>query len=261
VVIDQVYPIGVMPSPGRHTIVANAAHFVVRGLKARFRDEKAELRAIREHVASTDIVCDIGANKGSFTFWLARWCRNGRVIAFEPQAEIAGRLASDCRTLNFSNVTVEPIGVYSKSGIQQLYVPRDHSPGATMNMTVAVQAGFTSVPVPVVSLDDYFSEDKRISLLKIDVEGSERHVLLGAERILRTFYPLLVFECENRHLRDEGVNDVFRYLISIGYLGSFVCRGRLLPISKFDAAVHQREDREWFWKSKDYCNNFVFAKA
>jgi hypothetical protein len=24
--------------------------------------------------------------------------------------------------------------------------------------------------------------------------------------------------------------------------------------------VHQRQDGEWFWKSRDYCNNFVFAK-
>ena len=28
----------------------------------------------------------------------------------------------------------------------------------------------------------------------------------------------------------------------------------------FDAAVHQRPEGEWFWKRKDYCNNFVFRK-
>jgi hypothetical protein len=33
-----------------------------------------------------------------------------------------------------------------------------------------------------------------------------------------------------------------------------------LPISRFDAAVHQRQDGEWFWKGRDYCNNFVFRK-
>jgi hypothetical protein len=33
-----------------------------------------------------------------------------------------------------------------------------------------------------------------------------------------------------------------------------------LPISEFDAAVHQRQDGEWFWKAEDYCNNFVFRK-
>jgi FkbM family methyltransferase len=239
----------------------DAARFVIRGLKARFRDEKAELETIRRHVAAADVVCDIGANKGAFTFWLARWCRSGRVIAFEPQAEIADRLALDCKSLNFSNVTVEPIGVYSKSGAQQLSVPRGHSPGATIGPLGAATAEFVSVPVRVVSLDDYFSAGEKISLLKIDVEGAELHVFKGAERILKACHPLLVFEREDRHLRDERLGDAFRYLESLGYRGSFVRRGRLLPISEFNAGIHQRAEGEWFWKSAGYCNNFVFSKV
>jgi FkbM family methyltransferase len=243
-------------------IGGHAARFVIRGLKARFRDERAELEAIRRHVGATDIVCDIGANKGAFTFWLARWCRDGRVIAFEPQAEIADGLAADCRSLNFSNVTVEPIGVYSKSGTLQLCVPRGHSPGASIGSAGAAAAGESvSVPVRVVTLDDYFSDIEKISLLKIDVEGTELHVFKGAERILKTSCPLLVFECENRHLDEQCVDDVFGYLRSLGYRGSFVCRGQLRPISEFDAKIHQRTEGEWFWKSRGYCNNFIFSKA
>jgi Methyltransferase FkbM domain len=109
------------------------------------------------------------------------------------------------------------------------------------------------------SLDDYFSESERISLLKINVEGVELQVLRGAERILRTFSPMLVLECENRHLHNASVADVFRYLLSIGYHGQFVSRGRLFPVSLFDASIHQRTNGEWFWKNKDYCNNFVFT--
>jgi hypothetical protein len=70
-----------------------------------------------------------------------------------------------------------------------------------------------------------------------------------------------VFECENRHLAPGSVQDVFSYLAGLGYEGSFVRSNRLFPIAKFDAAIHQRQDGEWFWKSKDYCNNFVFAKT
>jgi FkbM family methyltransferase len=242
-------------------IGTHAARFVIRGLKARFRDERAELEAIRRHVAATDIVCDIGANKGSFTFWLARWCRDGRVVAFEPQAEIAGRLASDCKALNLSNVTVEPIGVYSRSGTQQLAVPRGHSPGAAIGSAGIATGEATAVPVRVVALDDYFKASEKISLLKIDVEGAELHVFKGAERILKTSHPLLVFECENRHLGAGSVDDVIGYLMSLGYWGSFVCRGRLRPITEFDAKIHQRADGDWFWKSRDYCNNFIFSKA
>jgi FkbM family methyltransferase len=240
-------------------IGVHAARFVIRGLKARFRDERAELKAIRRHVAATDIVCDIGANKGAFTFWLARWCRDGRVVAFEPQAEIARRLASDCNSLKLSNVTVEPIGVYATSGTQLLSVPRGHSPGASIGPAVAATG--EAVPVRVVALDDYFKEGEKISLLKIDVEGAELHVFKGAERILKTSCPLLVFECENRHLGEGCVEDVISYLISLGYQGSFVCRGRLRPVAEFDVKIHHRTEGEWFWKSAGYCNNFIFSKA
>jgi FkbM family methyltransferase len=244
----------------REVLSSHARRFVIRALKARFRDERAELEAIRRHVAATDTVCDIGANKGAFTFWLARWCRSGRVVAFEPQAGIAGRLASDCKSLNFSNVTVEPVGVYSKSGIEQLSVPRGHAPGAAIGSLRSASGEPASIPVRVVSLDDYFSAGEKLALLKIDVEGAELHVFKGAERILKTSRPLLVFECERRHLGDGSVDDVISYLMSLGYRGSFVCRGRLRPISEFDARVHQRAEGEWFWKSRDYCNNFIFSR-
>lgn len=235
--------------------------FRVRALKARFRDQTAEFDVIRQHVRSGDIVCDIGANKGSFIFWLSRWCGTGRVVAFEPQPELARRLAEVCRVIGLDNVRVEAKAVYLHSGDQELFVPAGHSPGASLTHKAAEAKSFTTLSVPVVALDDYFDENDEVTLLKIDVEGAELGVFKGAARILRRHAPLLVFECENRHLASGHVGDVFSYLEALGYQGSFVCRDRLLPIVEFDAAVHQRQDGEWFWKSRDYCNNFVFRKA
>ena len=51
------------------------------------------------------------------------------------------------------------------------------------------------------------------------------------------------------------------HLKSMGYNGHFVASGRFLPVSLFDEAVHQRHDGEWFWKRKDYCNNFIFTAS
>jgi len=235
--------------------------FRVRALKARFRDQTAEFDVIRRHIRSGDIVCDIGANKGSFILWLSRWCAGGRVVAFEPQPEFARRLADVCRAMRLDNVRVEAKAVYSHSGDQELFVPAGHSPGASLTHRAAEATSFTTLSVPVVALDDYFDANDKITLLKIDVEGAELGLLKGAERILRQHAPLLVFECENRHLAPGTVGDVFSYLKTLGYEGNFVRRHQLFPIAEFDAAVHQRQDGEWFWKSKDYCNNFVFRKA
>ena len=234
--------------------------FRVRALKARFRDQSIEFAIIRQHLQPTDIACDIGANKGSFIYWLSSWCRNGRVIAFEPQPELARRLETVCRMIKLDNVKVEAKAAYSRSGTQDLFVPRGHQPGASLNRTAAAGENFETLSVPLVSLDEYFGEQEKVGLLKIDAEGAEFEILKGAERILRQHAPLLVFECENRHLTHGDVGDVFAYLERLGYQGQFVCRNELLPISRFDAAIHQRQSGEWFFKSKDYCNNFIFRK-
>jgi FkbM family methyltransferase len=236
--------------------------FRLRALKARFRDQRAEFDVIRRHIRPGDVVCDIGANKGSFIFWLSNWAgQGGRVVAFEPQPELARRLADVCRATGLDNVTVEASAVYSHSGHQDLFLPAGHQPGASLNRVAVEAESFTTVSVPLVTLDEYFDSSVPIALLKIDVEGAELGVFRGAERILRQHAPLLVFECENRHLSPGQVGDVFSYLEGLGYEGSFIRGNLVLPLAQFDASIHQRQDGEWFWKRKDYCNNFVFRKA
>jgi FkbM family methyltransferase len=233
--------------------------FAIRALKARFRDHKAELAVIRRHIAAGDTVCDVGANKGSFLYWLSRWTGNsGRVVAFEPQRDLASRLANICDACGLRNVTVEAKAVFSGSGLRELHIPIKHRPGASLSLPGPTAGELTTTVVPVVPLDEYFAPAHRVKVLKVDVEGAELGVFAGAARILREQKPLLVFECEGRHLNGGSVQEVFAYLTSLGYEGRFVHEGELRPLSLFDEAIHQRRDGEWFWKQKGYCNNFIF---
>ena len=232
-----------------------------RALKARLRDQRAEFGVIRHHLRPGDIVCDIGANKGSFVYWLSNWVGDGRVVAFEPQPDLARALAEVCGAIGLGNVKVEAKAVFSRSGVQDLFLPTGHQPGASLLQRAVEGDRFTKLSVPTVALDDYFAANDRVTLLKIDVEGAELEVFKGAERILRQHTPLLVFECENRHLTPGSVRDVFAWLEARGYQGSFIRRDKVLPLAEFDASVHQCQDGEWFWKSRDYCNNFVFRRA
>lgn len=231
------------------------ARFLWRAWRARFRDQSAELAAIRRNLGPDDVACDIGANKGSYLYWMSRWA--GRVVAFEPQPGLADYLSDACRQLRMTNVTVERSGVSDVSGSRDLYVPSENSPEASLIQ----HADAGAIPISVVALDDYFGPQERVALLKIDVEGGELDVLKGAERILRQHHPVLLLECEQRHLTHGTVADCLNYLTDLGYQGSFLDRGRSVPVARFEPAIHQAPVGDRFWTAPTYCNNFVFTPA
>jgi FkbM family methyltransferase len=238
--------------------------FLYRALRARYRDERAEISALRAAIRPGETAVDVGAHKGSFLPWLSRAAGPGRVVAFEPQPVLAGYLRRACRAAGLDNVVVEAAGASERGGSATLRVPGggDSSPGASFEPAVAAISSGRDVCVPVVSLDEYFREwTGRVAAMKVDVEGHELSVLRGAERILREDGPLLVVECEERHRGEGGVREVLRFLEERGYGGSFVRRARLVPIRDFDPAVHQRRAGPRFWDAPDYCNNFVLRKA
>ncbi|CCE02055.1 FkbM family methyltransferase [Bradyrhizobium sp. STM 3809] len=232
-----------------------ASRSVVRLLRSRLRDHRTELAELRHHIRPGDIVCDVGANKGSFLYWLARWSAPGRVIAFEPQPDLADGLARMCSQFALDNVVVEPRAAFSCTSRKTLFVPDGHQPGASLLQPAERSK---AIAVQTVALDDYLPANGHVSAIKIDVEGAELDVLRGAERTLRRCRPLLVVECDRRLATLARMKQTFALLLGLGYRGEFLARGRLRPLSAFDPEIHQRADGEWFWKRKDYCNNFVF---
>lgn len=234
--------------------------FLWRAHRARIRDERAELAFLHAHVQPSDLVCDIGANKGAFTYWLAKWASKGKVFAFEPQPRLADYLKQARQAFDWQQVAIEAKAVGDKDGPIKLFMPNgDSSPDASIIENPSPSAQGQSIDVDCVALDTFFPLKQRIAALKIDVEGAELDVFKGAERILREHRPALLFECEQRHLREHNVNHVFRYLERMGYRGQFIRRGRRYPINLFDVATHQPTTGERFWDKPDYVNNFAFC--
>jgi FkbM family methyltransferase len=235
-----------------------------RALKARWRDQRAEIRALIEAIAPGEAAVDVGANKGSFLPWLSRAAgRDGRVFAFEPQPDLAAYLAEACRAAGLDNVEVEAAGVSDRAGSRALRIPgaAGPSPGASLEAAVAERSPGRDIAVPVVTLDERLrTEGRRVAAIKIDVEGHELAVLRGAGGVLDRNAPLVVVEAEERHAGAENLAAVFVFFAERGFDGWFVRRGRLEPLAAFDPAVHQKRSAGRFWDSPDYCNNFVLRK-
>jgi FkbM family methyltransferase len=242
--------------------VAERVRFLHRGLKARWRNQRVEIGAIRGAVRPDDVVVDVGANKGSYLRSLSLAVPRGRVVAFEPQPLLAAYLARLCAASGYDNVVVEAAGVSSRDGTLTLAIPGDGAPSPGASFENAVRAGApTSVHVPVRSLDGYFAgETRRIGAMKIDVEGHEMAVLEGAERILREHGPLIVIEIVGTHTGAGSVEAVLDHLRTRSYDGHFVHRGRLEPLSTFRPERHQRVVGERYLHHPDFCDNFVLTR-
>ncbi|MDA1054150.1 MAG: FkbM family methyltransferase [Planctomycetota bacterium] len=226
--------------------------FLYRAWRYRWRVEPAEISFVLHHVSAGQTCLDIGAHRGAFTYWMQRKVGpTGRVIAFEPQPELARYLDDVKQSFGLENVEVVHAALSSSTGECRLYRP---SSAPTPSATVESGAGLDcSVTVPMVSLDEYLRDTsvRPIAFIKCDVEGHELDVFRGAESMLIEDRPTLLFECEQRHRGARPIDDVFDYLTSLGFVGHFI-EGRQLRALTSLPAEHRVHGH------RDYVYNFVF---
>lgn len=236
--------------------------FLFRTFKYRFRNDIFEIKFILKNVKKGDSVLDIGAHKGGYLYWLRKSIgANGTLVALEPQPTLFSYLRIALGKFDFKNVYLHHAGASSKNSHLELYIPKKEgltSPGATFESRKDISKGHF-IKVPVHKLDDLLKgRAKAINFIKLDVEGHELEVFKGAFNILTNDKPILLFECENRHLNETNVMGVFDYLISLDYKGSFFHNGELKPLSEFDPGLHQATQNGEIVNKNNYVNNFVF---
>ena len=234
-----------------------------RAWKTRYRDQVFELRAIRDALRHGGAALDVGANKGSYLYSMARWAGASPVVAFEPQSRLASYLSGACRRAGLRNVTIENLALSNQQGELKLFVPGDsHSPGASLEASIADRTDCHTEIVQVTTLDSYAAGKLPfpVRVIKIDVEGHELAVLEGALALIRRDKPLLVIECEGRHMPEgKTVQNFITLVESLGYRATLAMPGiGELPAGEFREALHQKQDGERFWDAKDYYNNFIF---
>lgn len=236
---------------------------VSRALKARWRDQAHELAAVKKALAGGGVCIDVGANKGSYLYSMARWSKSAPVFAFEPQRVLADYLRTACQKSGLPNVRVEHLAVSSREGELDLHVPGDStSPGASLEPGIASTTNCHTQRVKVTTLDAYANAHIKapVRVIKIDVEGHELAAIEGALELIQRDKPLLIIECEGRHLPEgQTVSGFISFIVSLGYSASLAMPGKgELPALQFDAGKHQKQSGPRFWDAKDYYNNFIF---
>lgn len=220
--------------------------------------EEPEMELLKWLVPRTGLAVDIGANRGVYTWRLSRIAE--RVLAVEANPEYIPYL----RRIAPSKVEVVNAAVSDRSGRTMLRVPREGAHrgglGTVEPANLAVSADAEMHPIEARTLDDLTS-NRRVSFIKIDVEGHELAVLRGAAKVLESDRPCLLIESEDRH-RPLAVQTIFEYLHPLNYVGLMLVGGTLTTTDGFSSEVHQRlvseSDLAAGYRPAGYVNNFIF---
>ena len=188
----------------------------------------------RQIIRDGDTVLDIGANIGMVSVLLSDLVgKTGTVHSFEPNPSLSDVVNQAVRRNDMHNTTVHPIALGSGNKTLRLLIPIENAGAASLVRNMG-SSDCQAVDVPVRRLDDICRKEKiaAIRLIKIDVEGFETDVFLGARQLLSSIRPdAILFELNKRTKRQIGEEPLIRLLKSYGY-GFFeiprsFCRMRL----------------------------------
>jgi FkbM family methyltransferase len=171
--------------------------------------EEPEVAVLGSLISRGGTAVDVGANVGFYTRALAR--HFDAVHAFEPNERLVGPIVN----WNHPAVHLHLVGLSSRPGVGTLHVPVVG--GVILDGWGSLNANWVPEAENVVKqrvnlncLDAYELSDVRF--VKIDVEGGELGVLLGAMETIRRNRPLLLIETIGNTRRE-----VTLLLSSIGY--------------------------------------------
>ena len=170
------------------------------------------------------VFVDVGANDGYYTLFAARLVGSaGRVVSVEPSSRERGHLERNLARNDLGNVTVVPSALGAATGVADLRVAHGAHTG---HNTLGSFAHDDVVPVSVerVPLETLDTMVTRIGLpgidvIKIDVEGGETNVIVGARKVLSSMRPILMMEVNDGALRAQGSSEAALLETLHGQLG------------------------------------------
>lgn len=156
--------------------------------------EPEELAIICRHFPTGGRFCDIGANVGNHSVYLARFMYARRIVLIEPNPLAIGLLKANVHLNGIDTVCdLSRLGIgLSDGAVSQAFIRTGHD-----NLGGArVKEGQGDIPVK--SGDDLLG-DEAFDLIKIDVEGMEIKVLNGLKSHLDRHRPKIFIEVDKRN--------------------------------------------------------------
>lgn len=170
-------------------------------------------------------VIDIGANEGQFAKFIRKSGFNGELHSFEPLDEAFRKLSE--LALKDENWTVYQLAVGDTCGSTEINVSENSVSSSILEMNdshleLAPQSRYTKKQkIEIKTLDsliDKLELQKGNIFLKIDTQGFEKNVLIGAENVLEHINTIqLELSLVPLYNGEELFYEISKYLYDRGY--------------------------------------------
>lgn len=164
------------------------------GLRNVLQESRLTQAFMRRHIQADTNCIDVGCHLGVMLHQMVTLAPRGTHHAFEPVPYKAAWLRR-----KFPSVTVHQLALSDQESIEQFYVNHDSSALSALRPAEGTDIG-DAISVETRCLDEMVPGDLAVGFLKIDAIGGELQVMKGAERILRKYAPIVLFECSQATL-------------------------------------------------------------
>src|SRR5262249_13015535 len=152
-------------------------------------EQNGEMLIMRHVLARTQgPLFDVGAHSGVYALLMSKFANERTIHSFEPVAKFAALARANCA--NVPNIQVHECGLSDADRTEVIFSSSQHpQTSGTMRFTHDFESmkKFDEIKCQFISGDNFCLQNAidNISFLKIDVEGMERRVLSGFEKMLR----------------------------------------------------------------------------
>lgn len=183
--------------------------------------EKYVNDAIKKYLKDGEDFLDIGSNIGFHTISIGNFISSekfsSKVHSFEPLFENSERIRTNINLNQLHEICiVNNFALSNKSGETKLILNSYDwlNNAETGNCSLATEErfdkGYKSVFCKIVTLDKYWEnfkqKNKKIGVIKIDVEGHEHFCLKGAKNVLEHYRPVIIFEIAKHFYEERKIN-------------------------------------------------------
>ncbi len=180
---------------------------------------ESEVELIKQLVPNNDVIIEIGSNIGTHTVPLAKHLSNGgKIYAFEPQSQNRKLLEQNIIDNDIENVQVSKIAISSGEGKAYMNTFANDKLSNYGDARIFRDEFDNSECVQVKTLDEFFynnyAGENSVRLIKFDVQGQELNVIIGSEKLINEYKPILYLENDNTETSKKLIDKIK----SLGYI-------------------------------------------